>query len=230
MSTGIGALRAFQPSAATRRQKRRGGSSSPTLFCLRTAARPRSSRVPARASRCSLRGPRWGLHFRTAVERLSRNPPAWILLAVLAMTVVGTLAATAGMTFYQDTWAFLIDRQDLSANSLFYPHNEHLVVFPVLIEMALIRVFGMSNATPEYVLLAIFLVVTALLLYIYMQRRVGPWLALFGAVIVLTLGPAWEVLLWPFEITFIGPILFGLAMLLALERGDRPGDVAACVF
>jgi len=146
------------------------------------------------------------------------------------MTVVGTLVATAGMTFYQDTWAFLIDRQELSAHSLFYPHNEHLVVFPVLIEMALIRVFGMSSATPEYVLLAIFLVATALLLYIYMQRRVGPWLALFGAVIVLTLGPAWEVLLWPFEITFIGPILFGLAMLLALERGDRPGDVAACIF
>ena len=164
------------------------------------------------------------------VERPIRNPPAWILLAVLAAGAVGTLVLAAGMTFYQDTWAFLIDRQDLSADALFQPHNEHLVVFPALIEMALIRIFGMSSALPEYVLLTVFLVVTALLLYVYMRRRVGQWAALVAIVIVFTLGPAWEVLLWPFEITFIGPILFGIAMLLALERKDHLGDLAACAF
>jgi hypothetical protein len=36
------------------------------------------------------------------------------------------------------------------------------------------------------------------------------------------------VLLWPFEITFVGPVLFGLAMLLALERESRGGDLLAC--
>jgi hypothetical protein len=164
------------------------------------------------------------------VERPLRNPPVLILVAVLALAVAGTLALTWGMTFYQDTWGLLINRRDLSADALFQPHNEHLVVFPALLEMLLLRLFGMSSALPEYVLLALFLAATAALLFVYMRVRVGDWLALLAAIVVLTLGPAWEVLLWPFEITFIAPILFGLAMLLALEREDRPGDLAACLF
>ncbi|HEV2791378.1 MAG TPA: hypothetical protein VGV69_08795 [Solirubrobacterales bacterium] len=164
------------------------------------------------------------------MERLPRNLPVLILVAALALAVAGTLALTSGMTFFQDTWGLLMNRRDLTADALFLPHNEHLVVFPALIEMLLMRVFGLSSALPEYVLLTLFLAATAALLFVYLRRRVGDWLALFGALIVLTLGPAWEVLLWPFEITFIGPILFGLAMLLALERRDRRGDVAACAF
>ncbi len=164
------------------------------------------------------------------MQRSIRNPHTLLLVAVLALGVAGTLVLTAGMTYFQDTWAFLMERRDPSADALFRAHNEHLVVFPVAIEMLLLRVFGMSSALPEYVLLGLFLAATAALLYVYLERRVGPWPSLFAVVIVLTLGPAWEALLWPFEITFIGPLLFGLAMLLALERGDRRGDAAACAF
>lgn len=164
------------------------------------------------------------------MQRSIRNPHTLLLVAVLALGVAGTLALTSGMTFYQDTWAFLMERRDPSPDALFRAHNEHLVVFPVLIEMLILRLFGMSSALPEYVLLALFLAATATLLYVYLERRVGPWPSLFAVLIVLTLGPAWEALLWPFEITFIGPLLFGLAMLLALERGNRRGDLAACAF
>ncbi len=153
-----------------------------------------------------------------------------LLAAALVVAFAMTLVLTREMTFFQDTWAFLINRREITLDTLLTPHNEHIVVLPVLIEQLLLRVFGMSSALPEYVLLGLFLVVTALLLYVYVRRRVGGWLALFAAVLLLCLGPAWEVLLWPFEITFIGPILFGLAMLLALDRGDRRGDAWACVF
>jgi hypothetical protein len=153
-----------------------------------------------------------------------------LLAAALVVGFAMTLILTREMTFFQDTWAFLIDRREITLDTLLTPHNEHVVVVPVLIEQLFLRVFGMSSALPEYILLSLFLVGTALLLYVYMRRRVGGWLALFAAVLLLCLGPAWEVLLWPFEITFIGPIFFGLAMLLALERGDRRGDVWACVF
>lgn len=158
------------------------------------------------------------------------NPSDLLLAAVLTGGVAMTLILTWEMTFFQDTWAFLINRREITADALFQPHNEHVVVFPVLVEKALLEVFGMSSAKPEYVLLALILALTALLLYVYMRRRVGSWLALFAVIIVLTLGPAWEVLLWPFEITFIAPLLFGIAMLLALEREDRLGDLAACAF
>jgi hypothetical protein len=164
------------------------------------------------------------------MERITRNPPAALLGAALAVAGAMTLVLTSEMTFLQDTWDFLINRRDITVDALLQPHNEHIVLFPVLIEQLLLRLFGMTTATPEYVLLTIFLLVTASLLYVYVKRRVGPWLALFAAILILCLGPAWEALLWPFEITFVGSILFGLAMLLALEREDRRGDIAACVF
>jgi hypothetical protein len=164
------------------------------------------------------------------MERLTRKPEVLLLGTALAVAATVTLVLASKMTFYADTWELLINRRDPSVDALLQPHNEHLVILPVLFEQLFLRVFGMTSAMPEYVLLVAFLLATATLLYVYVERRVGPWLALFAAVILLFLGPAWEVLLWPFEITFIGPILFGLAMLLALEREDRRGDIAACVF
>jgi hypothetical protein len=163
------------------------------------------------------------------MERISRNAPALLLAAALAVAAAMTLVLTSQLTFLQDTWEYLMTRRDPSVEVLFHPHNEHLVLFPVLIEEGLLRLFGMTSATPEYVVLTAFLLGTALLLYVYVKRRVGPWLALFATVLVLCLGPAWEVLLWPFEISFAGPVFFGLAMLLALEREDRLGDALACL-
>lgn len=162
------------------------------------------------------------------MERLNRNAPTLLLAAAFAVAAAVTLVLASKMTFYADTWELLINRRDPTVNTLLQPHNEHLVLVPVLIEQLLLRVFGMSSALPEYVVLVAFLLATAGLLYIYIERRLGSWPALFAAVALLFLGPAWEVLLWPFEITFIGPILCGLAMLLALEREDRRGDIAAC--
>lgn len=163
------------------------------------------------------------------MERLKSNAPSLLLAAALVASAVLTLVITAEMTFFQDTWEFLINRRDLSLDALMEPHNEHIVVLPVAIEMLLIRIFGMSTATPEYVLLTVSLLATAVLLFVYLRRRVGDWLALFATVLVLFLGPAWEVLLWPFEISFVGSMLCGLGMLLCLEREDRRGDLAACV-
>ncbi len=164
------------------------------------------------------------------MERLSRNAPVLVLCAALAAAVAMTLVLTSKFTFLFDTWDLLMARQELTADNLFRPHNEHLIVFPVLIEQGLVRVFGMDTAVPEQVVLALFLAATAALFFVYVSRRVGPWLGLFAAILILCLGPAWEALLWPFEITFIGPVLFGLAMLLALEREDRAGDLWACLF
>jgi len=164
------------------------------------------------------------------VERLTRNPPVLLLAVALAVGVAMTLVLTWDMTFFQDTWAILIERRELTADSLFHPHNEHIAVFPVLIELFFLHAFGMSSAKPEYILLAISLAAVAGLLYVYVQRRVGPWPALFAAVLVLCLGPAWEVLLWPFQIGYTGSVFFGLATLLALEREDRRGDLLALAF
>ena len=162
------------------------------------------------------------------MQRVSRNAPFLLLAGALSASAALTLALTWRFTFLQDTWEYLIDRRAISADTVLRPHNEHIVAIPVLIEQLLLRLFGMTSARPEYVVMTLLLVAGAALFYVYMKRRVGPWPALFATVVILFLGPAWETLLWPFELCFVGSVVFGLAMLLALERGDRRGDIVAC--
>lgn len=162
------------------------------------------------------------------MDWVKRNMPVVLLAGALLVSVAVLLRLTRDLTFLQDTWDFLNNRRDPSADSLLEPHNEHIVLIPVALEQLLLRIFGMGDATPEYVIQSLLLAAAATLLFAYVRRRVGDWMALFAAVLLLFLGPAWEVLLWPFEIGFSGSVLFGLAMLLALDRDDRAGDVVAC--
>lgn len=164
------------------------------------------------------------------MDRVTRNAPVALLGAALAASGALLLYLTREMTFLQDTWEFLMNRRAITADALLAPHNEHIVVIPVAIEQLFLRLFGMTTARPEYVLLTVALLGAAYLLFVYVRRRVGPWLALFAALLILFLGPAWEALLWPFEISFVGSVLFGIATLLALDRDDRNGDIAACAF
>lgn len=164
------------------------------------------------------------------MKRTERQIVLPLLAAVLAAAAAMTLVLTWQLTFWQDTFDFLIARRDITWDTVFTPHNEHIIVFPTLIEQAIMRIFGLGNAHPEYILLVVFLIAAALLVFDYVRRRVGYWAALFATILILCLGPAWEVLLWPFEIGFIGSILFGLATLLALERDSRRRDLAACAF
>lgn len=138
------------------------------------------------------------------------------------------LSHASDLTYFQDSWEFLMHRRDLSVDALIAPHNEHIVAIPVLIEQAALRTFGMDSPMPEFVVLVALLLATAGLVFVYVGRRLGPWPALMAAVLLLFLGPAWQDLLWPFQINFVGSALFGVAALLALEREDRDGDVAAC--
>jgi hypothetical protein len=155
-------------------------------------------------------------------------PVALLCLAILASAVL-LLTFSAGLTFFQDTWDFLMNRRGFTADAFLQPHNEHIVVIPVGIEQVLLRLFGMSSTTPEFVALTGSLLATAVLTFVYVRRRLGPWPAVIGALLLLFVGPAWQDLLWPFQIGFVGSVLFGVAMLLALDRDDQRSDVAACL-
>ncbi len=146
----------------------------------------------------------------------------------MAGAAVLLLTFSSGLAPFQDSWEFLMNRRGFTADAFMAPHNEHIVVIPAAIEQLLLRLFGMTSTTPEFVALIISVLAAAALVFVYVRRRVGPWPALMAAVLLLFLGPAWQDLLWPFEIGFVGSVLFGVAMLLALERDDRKGDVAAC--
>jgi hypothetical protein len=163
-------------------------------------------------------------------ERLSRYAPLVLLGVAMAAAAAVLLHYGSGLTFFQDSWEFLMRRRDPSAATLLDPHNEHIVLLPVLITQASLRLFGMESMTPELVLLVALELAVAGLLFVYASRRLGSWPALFAATLLLFLGPAWQDLLWPFQIGFVGGSLFGLAALLALENEDERWDLAACGF
>jgi hypothetical protein len=158
-----------------------------------------------------------------------RNAPVVALGAAVLASMIVLALAEWGVTYFQDTWAFLLERQDFSAHSFFAPHNEHIVILPVAITKLLLAVFGMASNTPEQVAMALTLIAAAILLFVYVRRRTDPWPALLAAVLVLFLGSAWSTLLWPFEDEFTLPVVFGIATLLLLDRGDRHGDAWACL-
>jgi hypothetical protein len=109
------------------------------------------------------------------------------------------------------------------------PHNSHLQLGGKLIYGALFGLFGAEYWVFRAVEVAGILISTGLF-YVLARRRVGPIVALAPALLLLFLGYAWEPLLWAFDLHTTYALVFGLAALLALGRGDRRGDVGACVF
>ena len=158
------------------------------------------------------------------------TPPVLLLFAALAAGAALLLYLSRDLTYYQDTWSFLLNRRELTADALFVPHNEHISVIPVALQMLTVSLFGMDSARPDFVLLIASVLITVGLVFVYVRSRIGPWPALIAAVLLLFCGAAWQDFLWPFEISFVGSLLFGVAMLLALDRRDRWGDLLACVF
>jgi hypothetical protein len=158
-----------------------------------------------------------------------RNAPTLLLGVALLAAAALLIALGWDLTFFQDTWAVLLERPGFTADSLLTPHNEHLLAFQVALEKLWIELFGMDSAHPEMLTMVAALLAAATLLFVYVRRRVGAWPALFAAVLMLFLGAAWQVLLWPFELVFPLPLAAGIGMLLMLDREDRRGDVWACL-
>lgn len=163
-------------------------------------------------------------------DRLGRGvTPVWLLLAG-AMSVSAALLLFWGsrLTFLLDDWEFLVYRRGFTADSILSPHGEHISIAPVLIYKALLATVGMGSSLPFLAVSFALFLTTALLVFIYLRRRVDPWLALLAGAVVLFLGPAFDDLIWGFQMGFNGSLACGLGVLLLLERGDRRGDVLGC--
>ncbi len=159
---------------------------------------------------------------------LPRRTPVVLLWVFAAASVVLLLVLCSGMTFFQDEWNMTIHRRAFDAESFFAANDIHPVWLIVAIYKACLALFGMTSVGPLRVLSVLLYAATAILLFLYVRRRLGDWLALFPAVVLMFLGPGWNVLLWPFEMTLVGSAAAGLGALLLLDRDDRAGDLGAC--
>lgn len=158
------------------------------------------------------------------------DPRLPVALFAFAAVVSGGLliALNAQLTFFIDDWEVLLHRRGFSVDAFFSDHAGHPSMSLVAVYKALQATFGMGSLTPYAVVSTLVFIASVVLLFIWMRRRVGDWLALAGALPLLFLGAAYEDLMSPFQLGYFAPIACGIGALLALEGGNRRGDVICC--
>lgn len=155
-------------------------------------------------------------------------PYAGLALAMLASAAF-LLWLTRGLTFYNDEIGWVVSAPlDYNIGAILRPHNTHLIALPRLIYTTSLHLFGPSYL-PIRVIAIGGVLLCAGLFFALARRRVGGVVALAGTLVLLFFGTAWEVTVSPIGIPFLYATALGLGSFLALERGDRRGDVAACV-
>jgi hypothetical protein len=176
---------------------------------------------------------------RTAIDFLSTPKGAWIALAIaMVISAVLILVTAEGESFGIDEMFYLgrlvedsgriVGYDSLSLEYLFGPYNGHLQFGGKLIYEATFALFG-ANYTAFVLVNIAALCASVGLLFELIRRRVGSLAALAPCVLLLFLGFAREVLLWPFDVHTLAAIALGLGALLALEREGRGRDILACV-
>jgi hypothetical protein len=158
----------------------------------------------------------------------TREHPAALLAGAAILTSGILLLHWLGrLTFWRDEWDFLLHRRSWSVGTFLDPFVEHLVAVSILIYKVGISAFGMDSARPfQLVSVALFLLSVALL-FVYVARRLGEWLALAAILPILFLGPSWDDLLFPFQMALFGSVACGISALIAIERRDRTWDLVA---
>ena len=162
--------------------------------------------------------------------RLTRpSMPTALFIAAAAASAVLLIVWQSHLTFFFDEWDPLLERRGLNLDGLLRPHIDHILLATTLVYKAIQATIGMESLTPYAVVSTATFLLSVALLYVYVSRRVGQWLALAGMLPVLFLGAAHEDLLWPFQIFFFGAMACGIGALLALEHHDAPRDALACL-
>ena len=162
--------------------------------------------------------------MRERADRLSLAALAVLCLASgVTVVVLGSR-----LTFFNDEWYVLLLRPGLGADSLLDPHNGHLTLLPILAYKGLVSAFGLDAQVPFRVLLAAVTASVGVAVFLYVRERLGAGLALIAAALLLFLGPAWQDLLWSFQIGLVGSLSTGIGALLALERRTARASALAC--
>ncbi len=165
-------------------------------------------------------------------RRLARLGPTAASRAALTLLLLVAAAfifyETRGTTFWGDEWTWVLDRRGNDLDTFLEPHNEHLSLIPIAIYKVLFTTVGLEHYAPYRILVIAAHLGAAVLVFVYANRRVGSVAALCATALLLFLGPAWQNILWPFQIAWLVSLAAGVGALLALDRGDSRGDVTAC--
>ncbi len=176
----------------------------------------------------------------TVALRESQGAPT--LRGVLSKRLLLALVCTAGgllvvvlrsrLTFFNDDWYFLLQRPGLESHggldTLLAPHNGNIVVLLALMYKALVAVFGLGFQLPFGLVTGLTVAALGVLVFVLVEERLGPVVALAAAAVVVFMGPAWEALLFFASISHLGALTLGVAALLALQSDTTARNVTAC--
>lgn len=157
------------------------------------------------------------------------DPAVALFAAAAAASGALLIILQSHLVFLIDEWDLLIHRHGFTPHSLLDQHANHLVLGPALIYQAILHTFGMRSQVPYAVAAVTLFIASATMLFVYLRSRLGGWVALAAVLPVLVMGTAYEDLLGTFQMSYTGSLAFGIAALLAVERGDRRGDQLTCV-
>ena len=172
--------------------------------------------------------------FRSAARRgralFGREALAWAALgALLLVAAAFLLHESRGTTFWVDEWNWIQDRRGSGVDTFLEPHNEHLSLIPVVLYKLLFAAVGLEDYAPYRMMVIAAHLGCAVLVFVYVRRRAGSPAGLCVAAILLFLGPAWQNVIWPFQVAWLISLAAGIGALLALDMGDRRGEIAASV-
>ena len=134
---------------------------------------------------------------------------------------------TRGTTFWFDEWEWIAQRRGNDVGTFLDPHNQHLSLVPIALYRLLFATVGLDDYRPYRALVIAAHIGVVVLVFAYARTRVGAWLALAPAALLLFFGPGWQEVLWPFQVAWLIAIGAGVLALMALDRRTRGGDVLA---
>jgi hypothetical protein len=174
--------------------------------------------------------PEWPASIGGADQGHHRHPGyATVALACLMVAVaVLLLVLGRGTSFFYDDWNFVLGDYGGGIHAMLLPHNEHLSIVPIAVYKVLFHLAGLNHYGVYRAVLVVYHLTCVGLVYALARRRVGEWAALIAASLILVLGSAYDDLLWPFQIGFLGSVAGGLAAWLALDARTRRGDLLGC--
>lgn len=128
-----------------------------------------------------------------------------------------------GRWFSRDDWFLLTDRDGGSLFSVLEPHGEHPAAVPAVIYRVLFNAVGLRFGAYLMVVVTMHIAVTVLLRVLMRRAGVAPWIATIAAGAFALYGSGEENILWAFQITLVGSVVFGLAQLVLADHGGPLG-------
>jgi hypothetical protein len=167
--------------------------------------------------------------FEHQLERLDMVRLARVVLA-LAVIASGLLLyhLTRGTSFWGDDWAWITTRRGNNVGTFLAPYDGHLSVLPIVIYRLMFAAFGIDSYAPYRVLVIGLSLIVGLLAFDYARHRVGDFVAMLVAALVLFIGPGWQDTMWAFQIGWVLALGLGIAAMILLDRRTVATDVLAC--